>query len=63
MVRSKPCDEEREDEREPSQLLDEISNLREERQITFAAAVQTDNIDRYLEDLERDHRVLVKILQ
>ena len=54
---------ETEDEVDPADLLDEISNLREERQITFAAAVQTDNIDRYLEDLERDHRALVTILQ
>ena len=44
--RSKPCDVETEDEVDPADLLDEISNLREERQITFAAAVQTDKIER-----------------
>ena len=47
MVRSKPCDVEREDERELEQGLDELPMVREERQPTFAAAAQqTDKIER-----------------
>ena len=48
-MRSKGRDEEREEgERELAQRLDEIPNLREERQTTFAPAAQTqtDNIER-----------------
>ena len=52
LVGSKASDEEREEEREQSIRLEEISNLREERQISFAAAVQTENIERYCEEGE-----------
>ena len=46
MGRSKPCDVEKEEERDPADLLSEIPNVREERKISFAAAVQTDKIER-----------------
>ena len=48
MVRSQARDVEREEERDLAQCLDEIPNLREERQTTFVAAAhtQTDNIER-----------------
>ena len=40
---------ERDDERESAQGLEEIPVLREERQVTFAAASQqTDKIERYM---------------
>ena len=63
-MRSTACDEEREqgreeereEEREQSLRLEEISNVREEKQISFAPAVQTENIaiERYCEESERE---------
>ena len=57
LVRSRASDEEREEEREQSIRLEELSNVREERQISFAAALQTEkeNIERYCEEREREH--------
>ena len=45
LVRSQPCDDEEEGEREQSLRLEEIPSAREEKQITFAA-VQTENRER-----------------
>ena len=46
LLRSEPCDDQGEEERNESLRLEEIPYLREERQTTFAA-VQTENIERY----------------
>ena len=58
-MRSRASDEEREEEREQSIRLEELSNVREERQISFAAALQTEkeNIERYCE--KREHRSIL----
>ena len=53
LLRSEPCDDQGEEERNESLRLEEIPYLREERQTTFAA-VQTENIERYCYERERE---------